>query len=57
MLRLRQIDLNQALQTVLFPGARNKVKNLLGEWLSRNSTKHGACGGARARSRALKGQD
>ena len=33
------------------------VKILLGECLSRTSTKHGACGGAHTRSCALKDQD
>ena len=50
-------NISSFLQTVLFPGARNKVNILQGAYLSRTSTKHGACGGARARSRALKGQD
>ena len=43
------------LQTVLFPGARNKVKNLLGACLSRTSTKHKVCGDTRAQSHSLKG--
>ena len=50
LLRNKKQNSSSFLQTVLFPGAHNKVNILLGAYLSRISTKHGACGGARARA-------